>query len=773
MNNIPRRKFLFTTFIAATGSFVAKGGYPNYRIYNGDSFNKMPPTKNVIPVIGAWFPQEIEMKEPDGYLAFLDAAGEHSHYTIITTSIRNHNRQMVDPVVHDWFKVAAVYAKKKGLGLALEVDARHSIPAFKKKYPDALQQRLWLNEIELNKGEEVKTEIVYSETHGDAICPATTIDIHLERVYSYSRSLSGQVMSTTVKDITKFCNVQGKTENKLSMTIQSSATKKDRQACVIVSVTFDYPDVFSPELLHFESDIINQYADLPLAGLMKDEWGFPAAHNGNPHKNGFWFTRYRAEDYARRTGGRDLIRDSLLMYLGEEGQEAQQQAAINHYMEQSRLRNTEIEQIFYDQTKATFGAEAFVGTHDTVFPYPDAREFERNGLNWWTAKRDFAQSDEITPYSCRTSMAKKVGGAVWFNQWYKPEIELYQKEIWRYALAGGRMNFHILYHVPNRSYAECGKDLLRSDLIRADSRICLLNYISDAPLDCPVVVVFGHTNVMNWGGPSFDDIGTQLTDEFWRAGIYADLIPSSEIAEKALQVDENGEIWYGKQRYSAVILYHPEFENPTTAEFFQKASSGNTVLYRIGDWTRDFDGKPLDGNALLPARMQAATDVNSCAKEIIVKLVKSGIEKQTPATGNFPKWHGLGRPSVNMPATGRSRLTDGTVMLIAGENNPTGDPIQKTIQVNGYAVTFDSVGVAAIRLAKDGKVKALAAGGLKHFKTDSVEIKLDKPADIAIWQDMNGKMQGVLQGYSGPVPAALEAISSEWLRLEVPTRLVD
>jgi len=774
MSNISRRKFLISTLIAGTGSLVAKGELSNNIIYNSRFIKACLPfsiTKNVIPVIGAWFPQENEMKNPDGYRDFLDAAAEHSHYTIITTTMRNGGRQMVDGYVHDWFKAAAQYAKERGIEIALEVDPRHSMPAFKKKYPDALQQRLWLQEVDLEKDGEVVANVVYKVGHGDAICGAGANGIELEHVYSYTQSPNG-TKSGTVKDITTSCKVGQVKGTSLSVAIPGAGSDGKRKACVIARVTFNYPAAFAPETIQFEADTAKQYADLPLAGLMKDEWGYPANHKGNPHKNGFWTSKHREEDYAKRTGGGDLVRDSLLMYLGEEGRQTEQQAAVNHFMEQSRFRHTEIEHAFYTQTKALFGPTAFVGTHDTVFPYPDAREFERNGLNWWTATRDFGQSDEITPYSCRTSLAKKFGGAVWFNQWYKPKIEMYEKEIWRYALAGGRMNFHVLY--PTKPpWLERGKDLLRSDLMRGDCRIRLLNSISDAPVDCPVAVIFGHPNVMNWAGPSFNDIGTQLTDAFWRAGIYADLIPSSEIAGKVLRVDAKGEVWFGKQRYSAVVLYNPEFENTTTADFFQKAAWGKALLYRLGEWTKDFNGKPLDGKAALPTRMKVAENVDTCAREIIAKLIKSGVEPQTPSRGDFPKWSGQGRTSVNMPAAGRTRLTDGTVIHIAGEKNVTGDPIQKTIVVNGHKVTFDAVGLAAMRLSKDGKLEALAAGGLKHFITDLVDINLDKPADIALWQDMDGKMQGVLQDYSGPMPADLEAITSEWLREEVPSRLVD
>jgi hypothetical protein len=333
------------------------------------------------------------------------------------------------------------------------------------------------------------------------------------------------------------------------------------------------------------------------------------------------------------------------------------------------------------------------------------------------------------------------------------------------------MNFHILFPVRERSYKECGKDLLRSNLLRADCRIRILNNISDAPLDCPVAVIFGHANVMNWAASSFEDIGTQLTDTFWRAGVYADLIPSSEITNGSLRVDDKGNVWYGKQRYAALVLYQPEFENPSTAEFFQQAAKGNALLYRLGEWTKDFEARPLDSGTLLPARMKLADDMDSCAREVISDLSASGVEAQTASIGEFPKWHGMGRTSIDMPASGRSRLTDGTVILVAGENDPMGDPIQQTFKLNGHNVTFDAIGIAAVRLTENGSLDAMVAGGLKQFTVGETRIKLLQRADVALWQDKNGVWQGILQDYEGDVPKDLVAICTNWIRLKVPSSL--
>ena len=702
---------------------------------------------------------------PEGYREYLDAAIAHGPFNLITTTMRAPKRMMVEPAVHDWFKQAVIYAKERGIGIALEFDPRHSIPAFKQRYPDELQERLWLTEIDLSGNGPIATEVAYHHNHGDAISGVDATGIRLERVYSYVRN-GAAIEAGSVQEITAACKLGQATQNTLALTLPSA---DGRKACIIARVTFDYPSVFAPHLLSFEAETMRQYADLPLAGAMKDEWGFPAAHDGNPGKNGYWFSRHQAEAYAKASGGRELVRDSLLMWLGEAGHEAERQAAINHVMEINRARNTEIEQAFYGTAKEIFGADSFVGTHDTVFPYPDAREFERNGLNWWTAKRDLAQTDEITPYSCRTSLAKKFGG-LWYNQWYDSNDASYGKLIWSYSLAGGRMNFHVFWPREG-NYADLGKDLLRSPVLRADCRIRLLNFITQAPLDCPVGVIFGHANAMNWAGGSFEELGTALTDAFWQQGFYADLIPSSEIGSPDLRVGEDGCIWYGRQRYAAVVLYHPEFERPTTADFFAKAAAGKTSLYHLGDWTRGFDAKPYAGNAALPVRMSAQSSIAACADAVIADLQKRGHVAQTKATVTLPKWNNLGQTSAALPSSGRSRLIDGTVIVVAGEQDMLGDPIRQTLAIDGHEVAVDALGIVAVRLDAKGQVEAFAAGGLKSVTAPGLTIELPQRADLALWRDEKGVWQGVLQGLDGPIPPVLQARAAHWQRLSVPTPL--
>jgi len=113
-------------------------------------------------------------------------------------------------------------------------------------------------------------------------------------------------------------------------------------------------------------------------------------------------------------------------------------------------------------------------------------------------------------------------------------------------------------------------------------------------------------------------------------------------------------------------------------------------------------------------------------------------------------------------------MIDGTVILTSGATDPAGDPIQKTIQVNGQDVSFDAIGVAAVRLAKDGTLEAMAAGGLKQFTVGKTKIELPQRADVALWKDEKGVWHGVLQDYEGEVPKVLKELCKNWTRLRVP-----
>jgi hypothetical protein len=696
----------------------------------------------------------------DSYIQMIDEANEKTPYNFLIPFLRFPHYEATDSIVHDYVKRVAEYAALKNVQLVPDLDIRNARRAYKEKYPDELQKMLRLKETGLQNvgATEVVIRSIDLNDHysGGALTHHISLEGNLLRVYAYKKSETG-ILSETLRDITSDCETIYATGD--SVGIRIPVRTDFTHASVLVTFTHLYPDIFGPHLMEFQRKIIEQYRDVPLIGVCKDEWGFPPYYPRffREGLHDFWYSEHRAKIYFENTGGRDLPADCLLMAIGEQNRDSERKAAINKFMEMSLSRHTALETDFYNTVKAVFGKDAVVTVHSTWWPYPDKCEFLKNGLDWWTAKRDWAQTDEVTPYAVRTALCKKWGSPVWYNMYYKMDLI---PQMWSSALGGGRIDY-----LPYQS-------LFHPEVMLAECRIRLLNYIIESPMDCPVAVIFGHYGAMNWAGAYYNDTGMELVDSLWHTGYPTDLIPTTEIANGSLTVDENGTIWYGKQAYAAVVLYHPEFENAPIAEFFNNASKGNTALFCTGEWTEDFDGKPIDGNHLLPASMTFASDAKDAFIKVCRTLKEKHIPKQTPATGILDNTYFQLRDfeplSCAPPTTGFSRMIDGTVIQIAGTNNISGDTMQTDFKVNNYDVFVDAVGVAAVRLDENGNPEALAAGGLKSFKAGNLEIRLNDRTDLALWKNTGGKWQGVIQGWDGPLPDALMQITSNWNRLNVP-----
>ncbi|MEN6357891.1 MAG: hypothetical protein ABFD83_12510 [Armatimonadota bacterium] len=721
---------------------------------------------NLPPVIGTWFWWEKEF-EAQGYRAFIDHAAKHSPFNILTTSIRA-PKELTDPAVIEHIRQAAVYARERGIGLAMDLDARLARSSFMEKYPNELQEMLRITEIKLHSTQRTKVSInpISLEDHYTVDnTPYVAMSGSLIRVYSYIKGSSG-IKAGSVCDITDNCEIEEESQLCVSVSLPESESEKEVAACVMAAFAHFTPDVFAPHLLEFQRDILDMYKHIPLAGACKDEWGFPPCFNGWPEKNNFWFSRYRAEAYHKITGGRDLVRDCLLMYAGEEGRQGEREMAINQFMQMAWQRNGEIEADFYDAVKQTWGPSALVCTHPTWWPVPDSHEIMKNGLHWWVAKRDYAQTDEITPHCVRTALAKKWGSPLWYNMFYSSNKYDYARELWSNCLAGGRVNYHPVFPLPDGISPDSEQvDILQGRLMRAESRIRMLNFITKAPLDCPVAVVFGHACAMNWAGPGYDDVGLKLAEELWKAGYPADLIPTDEIDSGSLKLGEDGCVRYGAQAYSTLIIYHPEYQGNSLADFINRASTGKTKLFYNGFWTKDFSGNRFDASRALSGLQALPDDLTEAARMVADYQRSAGVEQQTPSVDTQNAvWFKYAAP----PVKGHCRLLDGTHVFVSAENDPEGDPIIETISIGGHQIDIDTIGLSAVKLDADGNVLAVAAGGLKLLSGGGLDIRLEDRVDIALWKDEQDNMHAAIQGLYGEIPDSLAEITTDWTILSLP-----
>ena len=753
---------VYLTLLATLESGVnCYGQQKNFETKNTTAILKSLPD-GILPVQACWFWGFEEFK-PEGYKHYLDQVSSHSPYTLLSTIIRRPDRETVANSTHERIKKAAEYGLEKGIRMVADLDIRTARRYFNSRYPDEQQEMLLLKEI--NVDGHKNEAVIGTQTLGDHYGQYPSLYGTFLRAYSYTSDAEG-IDSGSLKEITANCFVTLATKD--SVRVRIPETEKDKQVCVMVSFTYQYPDIFAPHFMEFQREIIRKYADVPLAGAFRDEWGFPPCYDGSLAKDQYWYSRNRAKAYSERTGGRDLLSDCLLMYKPIKGKERERQLAINHFMEMSWQRNGALEDDYYHAVKEVFGPDAAVTTHPTWWPYPDLREQMKNGLDWWVATRDWAQTDEYAPFAVRTALSKKWGSPIWYNMFYSSEKSDYEKAVWSFALAGGRINYHPIYPAKDRK-VNMHLSLLQGELMQAESRVRMLNFITKSPLDCPVAVVFGHSCTMNWAGPAYDDVGMKLVESLWKAGIPTDLIPSTEIGNKSLVIDQEGYIRYGKQKYTAVILYHPEFERSTTADFFIQAAQGQTKLFRVGNWTKDFNATHFDGDKILPVSMVQVNDIEQVLVQIKTDLKNRKIELQTPAVESAPEK--FGHPFVSPPTTGFCRLIDGTYIQVAGTNTVSGDPIRSTVKVQGYPVTFDATGLAAVRLDHDGQPEAIVAGGMKSFRAGNMKINLDRRIDLALLKDKQGEWEGVVQDFEGEIPEQLLSLTKKWVKISKPSPL--
>jgi hypothetical protein len=704
--------------------------------------------------------------DPEGYKQFLDLHEKHSGYELLTTSIRHHV-EVTEPAVHDQIQRAAEYARARGMRMVMDLDVRLARQEFARQHPDELQEIVRLREVALSPAGLATLEIP-ALTLADHYTPTAlgvrayeTVAARLLRACSYTTNASG-IDPGSIREISDRCSISQADARGLRVSIRAGPEDTGRILCVLGAFTLFTPDVFAPHLVGFERRILQQYADVPLAGACKDEWGFPGRFS--PRTDDLYFSSAMAREYRRRRPGHDLVGDLLLMFRPHTGMGAARVAAINHYMEMNWQRNAEVENAFSASVKRVFGPQAMSATHPTWFPDPGTpEEVFKNGLHWWACRRDLAQTDETTPFCVRTALAKKWRSPVWVNMYYDRRSASYHEDLWRSVLGGGRLNFHPVYPPPENAKPDhLTTSLLSDPVLAADCRVRLLNYISTAPVDCPVAVLFGHPSALNWAGPGFADVGMKVVNQLWAQGYYADLIPSSEIAAGQLKLAKDGRLQYGPQRYAAAILYHPGFERPSTAKFFRRVvNASQTAVFVVGDWIHDFEGHPIPEGTLQRTK---GLDADAAAQAAMEAVHRRGIAPQ--ASGSFRQ---LGFPGSVMPnPAGECRLLDGTVILASGQKDVMGDPIQKTLHLRGQEITFDAVGVAAVRLDPSGRVEALAAGGLKRFAAPQLQISLPERTDLALWRDTRGIWHGVLQGFPGPIPSELTRITTNWTRVRVP-----
>lgn len=704
---------------------------------------------NKLPVIGVWQWDQPHLTTAGNadYEQLIDSVGTHTPFDMLVIFLRFPDYGVTSDAVIQKMKALSRYALDRGVGLVPDLDIRNARHAFIKAHPDALQEMVRMKPSDAGTRRLTLTPILMRDHYSSGnIQPYYSHASVLHKVLAY-KTEQDSIVPSTIKDITAQCTVEKSTADTLTITLPQLPA--DTKTMVICGFKHDYPDVFSPYLLPFQRDILKAYKGLKVVGACKDEWGFPP-YFPRYFRSGYvdyWYSDSFEAAYLQKTG-RSLLADLFLMGAPQKGNEALRQNVINDYNDLVRHRNVEIETDFYNATKEIFGNDAFVATHSTWWPYPDRIEMRKNGLDWWEAKRDIAQCDEVVPFAVRTSLAKKWGSPVWYNQYYKNDLHM---QVWSSALAGGRIDYLDF------------TQLTGDGLIEAEKKIHLLNFVATAPLDCRVAVVFGYHSATNWAKPHYDDTGMQIADALWRAGYAADLIPSYEIENGSLKIDGKGKVEYGRQKYDAVVYYHPEHETETVRNFFNQTTDSKVFIRTELANDKTKDKAKINDEPVKTAHGLLFTDNNMLIQHVMGFLNDHAYKTITPCNGILDNtWfhlrdftHESAMPGLN----GTSRMLDGGILRIAAVDSIAGDPIGN-FNAYGESIKADAEGVVYVRFDNNHNLIAMAAGGVKSFNAGGLSFELPRRMNVALRKNSNGQWEGEVQ--EPAIPSELKAITPKW-----------
>jgi len=672
-----------------------------------------------------WNDEEWEGKFREG----IEDIIRRSPFDLIYISLVWCKRRLLDDESLLKIKEAADILHKAGRGLMLDIDVRQERWEFARRYPHSLLGLVKTEVIELDskgRGSVVSKCGGTGDHYGDY----PVVDSRLLCALAFAGE-DGWYRKDTLRDITSECRVVDRRPGEIKVDIDAGNAGKMR-AWIAFLHYFEYPDLFSPHLLPFLEELLDKYRDVPLDGAAMDEFGF-IPHPGYDFSSAWrspWYSENMAKAYESFCG-RNLLLDIFMNQFAPEGEAGEQVKAIEYYYEFIRGRVVEIENWFYEEVKRRWGREAFVGVHPTWFAIHKsdcACEIWKNGFDWWEAKRDFAQTDEICIYPIRAALAHKWDSPVWYNMWYsmgKLDVESFWEEAWENLRYGGRM--HTLGYAAERearNVLELKKAGFLESVAKIEERISYIDMVQEKAVKTYLLVVFGYPAAVNWlengleEGRWFMDRGVihdafALANALWEKGFLCDLVPSYEIDNGSLR-REGGRLIYGEAEFDTLIFLYPQFSKRETLAFLKKFAESGGRLLLVGDCSMDFEGEDVGEDfARLKEKTFKYFDNMPSFEEIEKVLCEIGVERA--------------------PSKDGARLLDGSFVCAVRGRVPAGTPLRVDVQIDGVRIQAECEDLFLIRLSGGGRIEKLAAPALRMLEIDGKRVyEKGKGEDIVI-----------------------------------------
>ncbi len=543
------------------------------------------------------------------YLRDIDDLVSRSCYSHIYVTTHWCHALTSSAEIKEHVKRAAAHVHSYGRKFVFELDARAEKTKFVRQYPEHRFGYLYFAQFVADSdGYGEYDHTIVTQNGGELYLGNNQCGERVVVAYAFSEN-EGIIDLSSVKEIEASLKREDGSHVKVFVSDPSLAGKN---IFIALFSIFDFPDFWSDAFRKTMRELFQFYADVPLDGVCLDEFGFPwhPDFDFKPTSYMRWnscpYYGVSMADAYQKKYGRDYLFDMFLAHArGIENKP--KAAALNRYYEFIRKINTDIEEEYFSLAKKTFGSDCFVGAHATWFAIEEVDctpEIWKDGLDWWGVKRDYGFTDEIMIYPVRTALAHKWRAPIFYNEWYGEatfEFDNFYEEMWNNFRFGGRtlvLGYQSEYERGTVTEFYPKGELEKISAI--EEKIAVSEQKASPKSD--ILIVFGIESACNtlsnlngnkvWGyWRSSLKESFILARDIWIMGYQCDLVPTSEIYDGCLTVDEAG-VHYGNETYKCVLFHNLQFSKKQTADFVERVKKEVPALV-MGEVTADFNGDPF------------------------------------------------------------------------------------------------------------------------------------------------------------------------------------
>jgi hypothetical protein len=555
----------------------------------------------------------------------------------------------------------------------------------------------------------------------------------LLRAFVFRRTGPGAYDASTLKDVTAQAASASAQAGSLTVTLHLGPAFAGETAFTLSTTWYRALDLFSARYSHWIDDAIDQYKDVPLDGTALDEFGYTRIpmNPTEPFRGQFAGQAFAARFH--QATGLDLTQTLFETRYAPQGHPEVTIRAIDQYWDFLRKGPLQVEQQFFDHSRAVFGPRTFAGIHNTFHNHLTNDEAWATGIDWWTIPRQYGMSDEDLSLPLRMGLLVAHPGNIMYDQFYGFDIHRFAVKALNDARFDARLHYHG-YNDTGRWGADLSQQPFLSSQVPVESKIRLLNQFDPAAPELPLLVVFGMPALLNWYPDAsarnvFDVNGSLHIEEevqaLWDAGLRCAVVPSELIDNGALHLDDRNRPTLNGHTFRAIVYLYPQYAKRSTLAFFDQYTRRGGALMLEGTATRDFDGQPIDA---LFHRIAARARSSSFSVGGIAQL---GVE-----------------PSPLKDTGGE--LEDGSVILTDLASLESNRPHSFSVELQHHRFSGAYIGVFALKAAPGGAIEKLACGGCSMLLRDGRPIlSLQTPADIVVHRAPSGSYSAVIAGAAG------------------------